>query len=96
MFFAFCVNKDSDETFDRVEEEKNRELLKRRTEALSLSVGISCQNCGAFGPLQDELRERADPDGREGGRGKRDLQTPWLIPCFSLEEGFGREGGTRR
>lgn len=22
VFFAFCVNKDSDETFDRVEEEK--------------------------------------------------------------------------
>lgn len=24
VFFAFCVNKDSDETFDRVEEEKNK------------------------------------------------------------------------
>lgn len=52
FFFAFCVNKDSDETFDRVEEEKNRELLKRRTEALSL--------CGH---LMSELWRSRSPSG---------------------------------
>lgn len=69
VFFAFCVNTDSDETFYRVKE-NNRELLRRRTEALSLSFGISCQNCGALSPLQDELLKRDKPDGREGGRGQ--------------------------
>lgn len=54
VFFslAFCVNKDSDETFDCMKEEKQEVLLKRRTEALS--VGISCQNSGALFRMSSE------------------------------------------
>lgn len=56
FFFAFYVNIDSDETFTvrkrKEKKKKNRELLKRRiNDGRSLSLGISCQNCGTLSPL---------------------------------------------
>lgn len=65
-FFAFCVNTDWQDILPR-EREKQGAAEKNWS---SLSFGISCQNCGALSPLQDELREREKPDGREGGRGQ--------------------------
>lgn len=66
FFLAFCVNTDSDETFDRVKE-KNSELL-RRTEAVSLwashvrTVALSVP-----------LRTSSENGGmREGGRAGRE------------------------
>lgn len=62
-FFAFCVNTDWQDILPR-EREKQGAAEKNWS---SLSFGISCQNCGALSPLQDELREQEKPDGREGG-----------------------------